>query len=259
MRHTILIEETESALLLKKFNPDFTVIPTSATELSAGYDVFSCHPVPVVIYPGDSFKIPLGFKLSMGFLAAWLVPTSGTRDYRLKNTIGLIDPDYRGEVMALIRNPTEKPLIISPMEKIGQMVFFQPLYVDFHKVASVDDNSERGSAGFGQATKQNSKVSLLADKALSKNQAAFNSFNPYSLKQEFMLQRPNIKMLIDNQAINSYTYCVPNDPDKVEIRIYRQQGIICVIQKGELIYSKYVGTALEENLRKLFKEFFLKD
>jgi len=152
---TIPIVLSETAKLLSESNQGFSAQPRAGTKHSAGYDVFACIKEPIAIYPEHEAMIPLGisFNLLKDSLLSFLIPTSGVKDYILANTIGLIDPDYTGELKARIRNISKEILIIPPMEKIGQVLFFQAQFVEFTEIPSSElPETERGGKGFGKGT-----------------------------------------------------------------------------------------------------------
>lgn len=128
--------------------------PARATDGAAGYDVFANIPQEYQLLPGQSLRVPLGFALSLqtADLCAVLLPRSGLgqRGLSLTNTIGLIDSDYQGEVVASVRlRDHTDPLLIKPYDRIAQLVFL-PVVHPFISVTEVFSNQTlRGQAGFG--------------------------------------------------------------------------------------------------------------
>ena len=110
-----------------------TALPTYATDGAAGLDVRAWLPgglsAPLVLHPGESHEMPLGFATAFpagfGFL---LIPRSGTGSKLLevRNTVGLIDSDYRGEWIAKLRHKgvpgVDEPIVIVHGERILQAV-----------------------------------------------------------------------------------------------------------------------------------------
>jgi len=68
---------------------------------------------------------------------------------RLSNSIGLIDMDYRGELMAYVDNISENDYVVESQTKLFQLV--NPLRIPWSSVKEVDslDETERGEGGFG--------------------------------------------------------------------------------------------------------------
>lgn len=90
---------------VKKVNAN-AVIPTYATDGSAGFDLYAVE--DVIIAPGETKKVPLGlsFELPEGYCLL-ILPRSGL-SYKTKlrqpNSVGVIDADYRGEVCMMFDN-----------------------------------------------------------------------------------------------------------------------------------------------------------
>ena len=137
---------------LKKHRPDATA-PMYATSGASGADVFASLDHPVIVHPGETKLIPLGFSLALpqGF-GAFLLPRSGigAKDgVVLGNLVGLCDSDYRGEYMAAIWLRKEgQAFTIRPGDRIAQMVIMPTIHAVFEEVTELDA-TERGAGGFG--------------------------------------------------------------------------------------------------------------
>ena len=90
-------------------------LPRRATQYSAGYDFYS--PIPFVLNPGETIKIPTGIRIKMeGRYVLLCFPRSGLGfKYRLQlnNTVGVIDADYynsdnEGHIFAKVTNDTNE-------------------------------------------------------------------------------------------------------------------------------------------------------
>lgn len=132
---------------------------TSATSQSAGIDVRNALPYEVEIDPHSTYTIPLGFAISpkgAESVVTLLLPRSsiGCRGLMLANTVGVIDNDFQGEIKAVFRNMTDKPIIIEPYERIAQLIVMPYYQVTFEKVERFSsDNTERDTNGFGSTGK----------------------------------------------------------------------------------------------------------
>jgi dUTP pyrophosphatase len=67
---------------------------------------------------------------------------------RPANCVGVIDSDYRGEVIVAIHNDSDMNRIIEPGERIAQLVVQPYVSVEFEEVETLSDTT-RGSGGFG--------------------------------------------------------------------------------------------------------------
>lgn len=155
----MLLQLTDLALeVAEEHNNVFSFIPSRATEGSAGYDVRACISKRVTIYPGQTVKIPLGFRIALSSttkannLAALLLPRSGlgaNHGIVLGNLTGLIDSDYTDECIAAVWNRNEEDsVVITPGQKIAQLVFIPVAHGSFTLVDNIKDSSTR-FGGFG--------------------------------------------------------------------------------------------------------------
>lgn len=120
----------------------------------AGYDMRANLDGPVWIPSGEWRTIPLGTKLAIphGY-AGQIIPRSGLASKHgigIVNSPGLIDPGYRGEIMAVVINHGRQPFKVEPGMRIAQLVIVK---VEHPSLAVVDDLgwSDRGVNGLGSS------------------------------------------------------------------------------------------------------------
>lgn len=70
----------------------------------------------------------------------------------LANTVGIIDSDYRGELMIFFYNYGEEKQIIENGDRLAQLVIQPYMQCEIQKVDDLAD-SERGEGGFGSTGK----------------------------------------------------------------------------------------------------------
>ena len=125
--------------------------PEYKRDLSGGLDIY--FQTDVILNPNQVNKIPLGFAAEVpeGCVALLLPRSSaGIKGIGLRNTVGVIDADYRGEWLAYITLDSicDKPITFKRGERA-----LQALIVPFSRVAIelTDTLSEtgRGDTGFG--------------------------------------------------------------------------------------------------------------
>ena len=128
------------------------VIPTYGTAFSAGADLYACLDHPITVAPGETAKIPTGLALELPAQTAGLVfarSSLGTkRGLAPANKVGVIDPDYRGEVWVVLFNHSLLPQQINPGERVAQLLVvpvFTPGFVDADELS----DTVRGTGGFG--------------------------------------------------------------------------------------------------------------
>lgn len=136
---------------IKKLRENATV-PTYGTEFAAGADLYAALDEAVTIEPGETKMIPTGlaFEIPVGY-AGFVHARSGLatkRGLAPANKVGVIDSDYRGEVMTALHNHGKAAQTIEPGERIAQLVIAP--YVTANFVLSDElDHTERGEGGFG--------------------------------------------------------------------------------------------------------------
>lgn len=128
------------------------VIPTYGSEYSAGADLYACMDAPVTIGPGKTEFIRTGLALEVpeGY-AGLIYARSGLackKGLAPANKVGVIDADYRGEIMVALFNHSEQPVTVEHGERIAQMVITPYLKADFCMADELSD-TKRGDGGFG--------------------------------------------------------------------------------------------------------------
>ena len=136
---------------LKKLKEN-ALIPTYGTEFSAGADLYACLDEAIDINPGETVFIPTGLAIEIpeGY-AGFIYARSGLsckRGLAPANKVGVIDSDYRGEIMVALHNHSENIVPISSEERIAQIGIAPYLRADF-EVADELQDTVRGEGGFG--------------------------------------------------------------------------------------------------------------
>lgn len=145
----------------KKLDMNFVVqgedfFPRRGSEHAAGYDLKACLLDPVTIPPHQTVKISTGIKIAIpnGYCGL-ILPRSGLATkmgLRPANTPGLIDSDYRGEVIVALHNDSEFRVTVERGERIAQLVCVPFMEIHFKPVDTLDA-TERGEGGFGSTGK----------------------------------------------------------------------------------------------------------
>ena len=136
---------------IKKLNEN-AQIPTYGSPCSAGADLYACIDGEMVIAPGKTALVKTGLSMELedGFVAL-IYARSGLatkRGLAPANKVGVIDSDYRGEIMVALHNHSDVEQVISNGERIAQMVITPYIKADFSEVDELSD-TERGAGGFG--------------------------------------------------------------------------------------------------------------
>lgn len=141
---------------IKLLHPD-AILPTKGTAESAGYDLYSVD--TVCIEPGETIPIHTGIAIDLlpGFWPG-IYARSGLatkKGLRPANCVGVVDTDYRGEIIVALHNDSSSIQHIEAGDRIAQLVFHQQCTINPDKdgniwqvVEELSDTS-RGQGGFG--------------------------------------------------------------------------------------------------------------
>ena len=126
------------------------ILPKKATLGSAGFDLYSC--VSEIISPKKWKAISTGISISIpNDCYARIAPRSGLA---FKNGIdvfaGVVDSDYRGEIMAILMNNGENDFVINPGDRIAQIIFEKIHNIELEEVDELSE-TQRGEGGFGSS------------------------------------------------------------------------------------------------------------
>ena len=128
------------------------ITPTYGSADAAGADLYACLEKPMTILPGQTGKIPTGIAMEIpAGLVGLVYARSGLackRGVAPANKVGVIDSDYRGEIMVALHNHGKEPQVVEPGERIAQIVFTPFLSAEFTVVDELSD-TVRGVGGFG--------------------------------------------------------------------------------------------------------------
>ncbi|WP_066648668.1 dUTP diphosphatase [Christensenella timonensis] len=132
------------------------IIPTYGSEFSAGADLYACVEEDMILKPGDTRLIPTGIALEIPAGYAGLIyARSGIatkRGLAPANKVGVVDSDYRGEVLVSLHNHSQEAQMVAPGERIAQLVVTPVLAVDFCEVEELEE-TRRAGGGFGSTGK----------------------------------------------------------------------------------------------------------
>ena len=129
------------------------VIHTRATEGSAGMDLSACLDKPLAIPSGGRALIPTGIAIALpgpSYVALLFARSSLgiRRGLMLSNGVGVIDSDYRGEILIGVYNFTNEPCIVENGERLAQLVVVPTALLPVCETQDLEDTA-RGAGGFG--------------------------------------------------------------------------------------------------------------
>ena len=141
-----------TSVKVKKLKTD-AKLPTYGTASSAGADLYACLDSDCVcVAPGETFFVHTGLALEIPEGIVGLVyARSGLackRGLAPANKVGVVDSDYRGEIVVALHNHSNAPQTIERGERVAQIVFTPYVAAAFEEADSLAD-TKRGAGGFG--------------------------------------------------------------------------------------------------------------
>ncbi|ABO49037.1 deoxyuridine 5'-triphosphate nucleotidohydrolase [Desulforamulus reducens MI-1] len=125
-------------------------IPKKATSESAGFDLHTIE--SFTIYPGEHKSVRTGLVFELPPSYAMLVyPRSGNakkHGITLSNAVGVVDSDYRGEVMVLLYNTGDHEVSFQVGDRIAQAIIHALPDIELIECEELSD-TKRGKGGFG--------------------------------------------------------------------------------------------------------------
>ena len=131
-------------------------LPAYGSTQAAGADLFACLEAPVTIAPGETAFIPTGIALEVPLGCAGLIyARSGLackRGLAPANKVGVVDSDYRGEILVALHNHGGIPQTVEHGERVAQFVI-TPVLMPVYEVAEALSDTARNQGGFGSTGK----------------------------------------------------------------------------------------------------------
>ena len=135
---------------------DSAKLPDRGSAFAAGYDLFADVTEDVTIEPHQTKMIGTGLAMEIpeGYFGGIFARSglSAKEGLRPANCVGVVDADYRGEIKVALHNDGEVQRVVTPAEKIAQLVVVPFLPVSFNEVKELSD-TVRGAGGFGSTGK----------------------------------------------------------------------------------------------------------
>lgn len=136
---------------IKKLDKNATV-PTYGSQFSAGADLYYAGSEPLTVNGGETVLVHTGVAMEIPEgLVGLVFARSGLASKRSlapANKVGVIDSDYRGEIMVALHNHSDKPQTVEAGERIAQIAFVPYVAAAFEEVEELGDTA-RGAGGFG--------------------------------------------------------------------------------------------------------------
>ena len=128
------------------------VLPTYGSAFSAGADLYAVLDGELIIQPNETKLVRTGLAMEIpeGF-AGLIYARSGLatkRGLAPANKVGVVDADYRGEIMVALHNHSAVPQTVAVGERIAQLVVAPFLKAEFEEADELS-STVRGEGGFG--------------------------------------------------------------------------------------------------------------
>lgn len=132
------------------------ILPTYGSPWAAGADLYACLDAPVAIAPGQTVFIPTGLAMEVPQNCAGLIYARSSmgakRGLAPANKVGVIDCDYRGEIMVALHNHGSAEQVVAPGERVAQLLI-TPVLTPGYEEAEALSETVRGDGGFGSTGK----------------------------------------------------------------------------------------------------------
>lgn len=132
------------------------VEPTCGSLYAAGHDLSAAIDKPIMIAPHQTVKIPTGLSMELPentfggiYARSGIANREGLAP---ANKVGIIDSDYRGEIMVALHNHSDEHRIVEPGQRIAQLIIQPYIRAKFNEVHKLSE-TERGAGGFGSTGK----------------------------------------------------------------------------------------------------------
>lgn len=132
------------------------ILPVYGSAGAAGADLSACLTEPVTIAPGHTAFVPTGLAMEVPSGCAGLIyARSGMackQGLAPANKVGVIDSDYRGEIVVALHNHSGEARTVEPGQRIAQMLITPVLTPPYEAVQELTDTA-RNAGGFGSTGK----------------------------------------------------------------------------------------------------------
>lgn len=135
---------------------DNAKVPTHGSDAAAGYDLYAAIDEEILIPAHQTKKIGTGLSIELPvntfgaiFARSGLATNEGLRP---ANCTGVVDSDYRGEVIVALHNDSPSTKIVRPGDRIAQLVVLPFISIEFTESSELSE-TERGNGGFGSTGK----------------------------------------------------------------------------------------------------------
>ena len=128
------------------------ITPKYGSDDAVCADLYACLDYDVAINPGETKLVPTGISIETPVgLGAFIFARSGLatkQGLAPANKVGVVDPDYRGEIMVALHNHSNDVRVVNNGDRVAQLGFIPYVIGKFMEVDELNDTN-RGAGGFG--------------------------------------------------------------------------------------------------------------
>ena len=125
------------------------VMPTYGTEFAAGADLYACVEEHIEIEAGETAFVKTGIAMEIPEGLVGLVYARGglacKNGLAPANKVGVIDSDYRGEIMVALHNHSKEVKTVENGERIAQLVLTPYVYGEYEEVEELEETVRDGA------------------------------------------------------------------------------------------------------------------
>lgn len=150
-------------------------LPEYKTEGSSGADCYARLDKEVIIQPGKSATIPLGFavEIPVGYELQIRGRSGLASKSEIEGFFGTIDSDYRGEVCGILFNLSDKEFIVKNGDRIAQAILMPIIKAEWNAVDNLSE-TKRGKNGFGSTGVESGEIKMSYNHPVGKFYEPFN-------------------------------------------------------------------------------------
>ncbi|MBQ2718861.1 MAG: dUTP diphosphatase [Clostridia bacterium] len=127
-------------------------LPTYGSAAAAGADLYALLDAPLTVNAGETVLVRTGVAVALPEGTVGLIcARSGLatkRGLAPANKVGVIDADYRGELLVALHNHGTAPATLEPLERVAQLLIVPYITAEFCECDTLDGTA-RGAGGFG--------------------------------------------------------------------------------------------------------------
>ena len=127
-------------------------LPSYATDFAAGADLYANIENDIEILPHQRVKIPTGLAIEppTGIVSVICARSGLSTKFgiALANGVGIVDSDYRGEIIVSLVNLSDTAYTVHPLDRVAQIIFMPYCFAQF-TLSDTLSETERNTGGFG--------------------------------------------------------------------------------------------------------------